>query len=178
MVFRLPRIELRTPRVEDADAFLRAAEASAQLHHPWYQPPRTTAEWRDYVSRCRTDSHSGYLIVDPAGGGLAGIATVANIIRGSFWSAHLGYAAFAPLQGRGLMSAGIGAVLDDAFGRIGLHRIEANVQPGNQASRALVERLGFRLEGFSPRYLTVAGAWRDHERWAILSDEWRSDDGG
>ena len=64
--------------------------------------------------------------------------------------------------------------LDDAFGRIGLHRIEANVQPGNGPSRALVERLGFRLEGFSPQYLTVNGAWRDHDRWAILSDEWRA----
>ena len=172
MLFGLPRIELREPRADDGGAFLRAARASAELHHPWYRPPLTDAEWRAYVRRCESEAHCGYLIVDPADGGPAGIATVANIIRGSFWSAHLGYAGLVPYQGRGLMSAGVAAVLDDAFGRVGLHRIEANVQPGNDSSRALVERLGFRLEGFSPRYLTVNGEWRDHERWAILRDEW------
>ena len=170
----LPGVELRAPRKEDGEAFLLAAAESRPLHHPWYQPPLTLGEWRDYVARCGTDSHSGYLIIDPLDGGLAGIATIANIIRGSFWSAHLGYAALAPKQGRGLMTAGLAAVLDDAFDRIGLHRIEANVQPGNDASRALVERLGFRLEGFSPGYLAVDGAWRDHDRWAILSEEWHS----
>jgi [ribosomal protein S5]-alanine N-acetyltransferase len=172
MLFGLPRIELRTPRNEDADAFLRAANASRELHHPWYQPPRTAVEWRDYVARCEGKTHCGYLIIDPADGGLAGIATVANIIRGNFRSSHLGYAGLAPYQGRGLMSAGIAAVLNEVFGPLGLHRVEANVQPGNAASRGLVERLGFRLEGFSPRYLQLNGDWRDHERWAILSDEW------
>jgi len=50
--------------------------------------------------------------------------------------------------------------------------VEANIQPGNAPSRALVQRLGFRLEGLSPRYLYVSGDWRDHERWAVLSDDW------
>jgi ribosomal-protein-alanine N-acetyltransferase len=171
---RLPAIRLRSPRESDADVFLRAARASRELHDPWYRPPGTTAEWVEYVRRCATESHRGYLILDPEDGGLAGIATVANIIRGSFWSAPLGYAAMSPSEGRGLMSAGIAAVLDDVFERIRLHRIEANVQPGNAPSRALVERLGFRLEGFSPGYLAIAGEWRDHDRWAILADEWRA----
>jgi ribosomal-protein-alanine N-acetyltransferase len=52
-----------------------------------------------------------------------------------------------------------------------LHRVEANIQPNNAASIALVKRCGFRLEGFSPRYLKIAGEWRDHERWALLADE-------
>jgi hypothetical protein len=52
-----------------------------------------------------------------------------------------------------------------------LHRLEANVQPGNAASIRLLQRLGFRREGYSPRYLRICGRWRDHERWAILADE-------
>ncbi len=57
-----------------------------------------------------------------------------------------------------------------AFDDLGLHRLEANIQPGNVASIALVKRLGFKQEGFSERYLKIGGQWRDHERWALLSD--------
>ena len=54
-----------------------------------------------------------------------------------------------------------------------LHRLEANIQPDNARSIGLVRSLGFRMEGFSPRYLKIGGRWRDHERWALLSDNWR-----
>jgi ribosomal-protein-alanine N-acetyltransferase len=57
-----------------------------------------------------------------------------------------------------------------AFTAMKLHRLEANIQPGNQASIALVKRCGFEREGYSPRYLKIGGRWRDHERWAIRAD--------
>ncbi len=65
-------------------------------------------------------------------------------------------------------------VLREAFTTLRLHRLEANIQPGNRASILLVQRCGFELEGFSPRYLKVGGRWRDHERWAIRADTWRA----
>jgi len=63
-------------------------------------------------------------------------------------------------------------MLGHAFGRLGLHRVEANIQPGNVASIRLVKRAGFTREGYSRRYLKIGGRWRDHERWALLREDW------
>lgn len=70
----------------------------------------------------------------------------------------------------GFMTEALSSVANYAFGELGLHRLEANIQPENAASIALVRRLGFQKEGYSPRYLRMDGEWRDHERWALLSD--------
>src|SRR5204863_5586725 len=116
-------------------------------------------------------SQLSYFVVAP-GGELAGVVNVSEIVRGNFQSAYLGYYAFAPHHRRGFMAEGLRLVVEEAFRRRGLHRLEANIQPGNEASRRLVRRLGFRLEGLSPRYLKVAGRWRDHERWAVTREDW------
>jgi ribosomal-protein-alanine N-acetyltransferase len=104
---------------------------------------------------------------------IAGVLNINNIVHGSFRSAALGYYAFAPFDGRGYMAEGLGLVLRRAFGELGLHRLEANIQPGNERSIALVRTAGFRLEGYSPRMLKIGGRWRDHERWAILAEDLR-----
>lgn len=100
-----------------------------------------------------------------------GVINVSEIVRGHFRSAFLGYYAFAALAGQGYMTEGMVAALLWVFGPLGLHRVEANIQPENRASLALVKKMGFRQEGFSPRYLEVDGDWRDHERWALVKEE-------
>ncbi len=112
-----------------------------------------------------------YLICRNEDGALAGSASLGHIVFGNLRSAYLGYSAFVPHQGQGFMTEGLELVLRHAFGTLALHRVEVNVQPDNERSIALAERLGFRREGFSPRYLKIGGRWRDHVRFAMLADE-------
>ena len=71
------------------------------------------------------------------------------------------------------MTEALQLTLRHAFVKLKLHRLEANIQPENTPSIALVKRAGFVKEGYSRRYLKISGRWRDHERWAILVEDWR-----
>jgi [ribosomal protein S5]-alanine N-acetyltransferase len=161
------RVKLRELGADDEEEFLGLARASVGLHHPWYTLPTTPEAFQVYLTRMSRPSTEGRLVCVRDSGAMAGVIIVDSIIRGRFQSASLSYAAFAPTAGRGYMSEGLGLVLRYAFGELRLHRLEANIQPANQASLALVRRLGFRNEGYSPDMLFIDGAWRDHERWAI-----------
>ncbi|MDQ2674873.1 MAG: GNAT family N-acetyltransferase, partial [Chloroflexota bacterium] len=103
-------------------------------------------------------------------GVLLGAINLTEIVRGRFQSGYLGYYVGAPHARRGYMTEALQRMLRSAFRELRLHRVEANIQPGNRASGRLVERAGFRLEGRSRRYLKIAGRWRDHERWALRLD--------
>jgi ribosomal-protein-alanine N-acetyltransferase len=165
------RVTLARPSAQRRAEFLAAAARSRKLHGLWTSPPRTAKEFGQYVKRFNTPTHIGFWILTEDGE-IAGVANISEIVRGRFRSGYLGYYAFAPHSGRGYMTEGIRAVVTKAFGALRLHRLEANIQPGNESSRRLVQRLGFKLEGFSPRYLKIAGTWRDHERWAITAEDW------
>lgn len=106
-------------------------------------------------------------------GALVGGINLTAIVRGMFQSGCLGCYIGASYAGRGYMTEALQLMLRTAFRTLRLHRVEASIQPGNRASIALVERAGFRREGYSRRYLKIAGRWRDHERWALLAEEWR-----
>ena len=167
--WRGDRVEVRPPRPSDEGAFLAAVAASRGLHHPWVAPPSTPDEFAAYLRRLRRRNQFGFLVGTLEDGGMVGVINVSEVVLGAFRSAFLGYYGFAASTGRGLMTEGLRGVLAIAFDDLGLHRVEANIQPGNEASRRLAERCGFVLEGFSREYLMVDGAWRDHERWARVA---------
>jgi ribosomal-protein-alanine N-acetyltransferase len=162
-------VAIRRPTDGDCDAFLAMAQASQAYHYPWVDPPKTRERFLAYVQTRQSPTNDGFLIFELSSGKIAGVINLNNIVRGAFQSAYLGYYIFADFARRGYMCEGMTLVIDQAFTKLGLHRVEANIQPENHASIALVRKCGFRREGFSPKYLQIFGAWRDHERWALLA---------
>jgi len=173
------RVYLRAPRRADATAFLAAAQASRRLHGTWVTAPLDAEAFDAYVTRFgarRTHgrTHVGYLARRRDDDTLVGVFNFSEIVRGSFCSAYVGYYGFRGNTGRGYMKEGLALALDAAFGPLALHRVEVNVQPANERSVGLVTSLGFTREGFSRRYLRIAGRWRDHVRFAMLAEDWRA----
>jgi len=161
---------LEMPAARHEHDFLAAVVRSRRLHGAWVTAPSSSAEYRLYLKERQGPRCYKYFVCDEAAQ-ICGVINLSEVVRGSFQSAYLGYYALAPHAGKGMMSAGLAQVLERAFGDLGLHRVEANIQPKNRRSIELVKRAGFRCEGLSPRYLKIGGRWRDHERWAITAEE-------
>jgi ribosomal-protein-alanine N-acetyltransferase len=165
----MARVVLSSLARRDEREFLAAVARSRALHGRWVTPPRTRAQFRALI-RARRGPHDFGFVARRAGSGeLVGYLSITNVVRGNFQSGYLGYYAFAGSERRGLMSAALRLLVRLAFRDLGLHRLEANVQPENRPSIALVRACGFVREGRSARYLKIRGRWRDHERWARVA---------
>jgi [ribosomal protein S5]-alanine N-acetyltransferase len=163
------RVTLRPATSDDETEFLDLVRASAALLGPWMSLPATSAEFQAFIRRYQHADEESLLICLRSTGAIAGRVNINSIVRGRFQSASLSYNAFAPTAGHGYLTEGVGLAVRYAFEELRLHRLEANIQPGNHSSLKLVQRLGFRREGYSPEMLFIDGAWRDHERWAITT---------
>ena len=178
------RVFLRHPVRADRDDVMALRRASWSFLRPWEPTPPTGEDpcgpvwFSRFLGRANTDGEKRFFLCRRADGLVMGAVALNAIARGVLQSACLGYWIGEPYQRRGYMSAGVELALRHAFRKLRLHRLEANIQPENRRSIALVRRLGFRKEGLSPRYLKIAGRWKDHERWAILAEEWPSGAGG
>jgi len=165
---------LRNLSARDRDEFIERASASGSLHSRWVSAPSDPDAFAAYLSRARSPETETLVVCRHEDGAMVGVYNVSQIFYGHLRSAYLGYYAFTPFSGQGYMREGIRLTLRHAFGPLKLHRLEANIQPDNEASLALVRGAGFRPEGYSPRYLKIGGRWRDHERWAILAEDVRA----
>ena len=163
-------VRTRLLEATDRDAFIAAATASAELHRPWATPAATPEEFDAYLARSQRDEHSCLVVVNDTRD-LLGVYNLSEIVRGAFQNAYLGYFAFVPFAGTGAMRTAMPSVFAHAFGDLGLHRLQANVQPDNERSRRLLERTGWREEGYATRYLSIGGQWRDHVMYAITAEE-------
>jgi [ribosomal protein S5]-alanine N-acetyltransferase len=161
-------IAIRPVASVDEQAFVSAARRSRPFHRPWTTAPCDAEAFARYIARFDGKTNFGFVVVLEEGTELLGAINLTNVVYGVLQSGYLGYFAFSGHEGRGHMKRGLSLVVHHAFRELGLHRVEANIQPGNFASIALARSCGFSKEGYSPAYLKIGGRWRDHERWALV----------
>ncbi|WP_045769838.1 GNAT family N-acetyltransferase [Xanthomonas albilineans] len=164
-------VSLKRVRRRDSIALIQAHRTSIALHHPWTYPFTDVPGFEAWYAQTLDGSNIALLARERSSDALAGLFTFSQVVGGCFQNAYLGYHAMAGCEGRGLMTHALRLCVAYAFTDLGLHRVEANIQPDNTRSLALVKRAGFRCEGYSPRYMRIGGIWRDHERWARLADD-------
>lgn len=181
VVARGSRVLLRHPVEEDEARYVDLVRVSRDFHRPWQPIPPADAPdaaspegFRAWLAGAEDPRVEHLLLCRNGDGALVGRFHLNEVVRGAFQSAYLSYWVGSAFAGQGLMSEGMDLMLGHAFGPLGLHRVEANIQPANAPSLALVRRAGFRREGFSERYLKIAGDWADHERWALTVEDWEN----
>src|SRR2546423_1273315 len=168
------RVFLRPPAIRDREEFIALNRASVRLHRGLVAPPTHPEQFSAFLKRCRRADCVCLLICLVADGAIVGSINLSQIFRGGFQNAYLGYYVGEGHSGQGHMTEAIHLMLRYAFEDLKLHRLEANIQPGNVASIAVVKRTGFVREGYSARYLKICGRWGDHGRWAIMAVPWRA----
>lgn len=162
------RVYIRRVTRHDEKEFITLMRESEALHEPWISAPTNVALFKAYLQRINREDHEGFAICHKETDAIVGVININNIVRGSFQSASLGYYVVAHYQGQGYMLEGLSMLVRFACQTLGLHRLEANIQPDNERSQRLVERCGFVNEGLSRDFLFINGAWRDHVRWCYV----------
>jgi [ribosomal protein S5]-alanine N-acetyltransferase len=159
--------------LRDQTECLAMNRLSQRLYRGVATPMTSPRAFAAYVRRNRLPAFLGMFVCRREDDAIVGSVNLGEIVRGNFQSAYMGYQIFAPYANQRYMTDAMPLVLKVVFQQLRLHRVEANIQPANAASIALVKRAGFRREGHSPRYLKIAGRWRDHERWAMTVEDWK-----
>lgn len=164
---------LRPPKCEDFAEFTQASKSSRKFHSGLASPPVDRKGFDELLARNEKAENEIFLICRIEDEAIAGAVNLSQIFRRSFQNAYLGYYLFESFTKQNLMTEAVELILSRAFKTLKLHRVEANVQPENTASIKVLQKNGFLQEGFSRKYLKIGGRWRDHERWAIIVENWR-----
>ena len=171
-IVRGRNVYLFEPSKECGPEFVEMTTSSRDFHNPWIYPATDLRRFKSYLDRINKGHTHGFFVGQQSDDSLVGVINVNDVVMGGFCSGSLGYFVDHRYMCQGYMTEALTLVLEQAFNNLELHRLEANVRPGNEASLALIKKLGFQKEGFSPSFLLIDGKWRDHERWAILAHDW------
>lgn len=139
---------------------------------PWDRRHQPSA-WAPLHAILKSEAKRGSVLpfVIEVDGAYVGQLTIGNVQRGAVRSAWIGYWVDADWSGQGVATAAVALGVDHCFGPVGLHRLDATVQPSNGGSRRVLEKVGFREEGLLRRYMDVNGRFRDHTLLALTVEE-------
>ncbi len=154
-----PAITIRKISPKDEIDFLRAARASRTSHQAWVRVPLTVSAFKRYVNEMRTAEDLAFVVRRHDSGSIVGVVELQDIFMGDFKNAYIIYYAFEGQQRQGMMRQAVTEVIRIAFSKLKLHRLEANIQPENKASRRLAKACGFSKEDYSPKFLKKGGRW-------------------
>ncbi|NGZ74187.1 GNAT family N-acetyltransferase [Saccharibacillus alkalitolerans] len=173
------RLELRPFAIEEAEELLALRLENREFLEP-LEPIRSagyltlagqkTEIMQSEQGRIRDQAYI-YAIRQRGNGRLIGRAALTGIARGPFQNASLGYFLDQAHNGQGYMTEAVIGVLELAFGKHGLHRVQAGVMPRNIPSQRVLEKAGFRREGLAERYLKINGVWEDHVLFGITAED-------
>ena len=171
-------VTLRSPRASDFEAWAALRQASHAYLQPWEptwpEDDLTRAAFKRRLSIYGREMEAGnawpFFIFADADQALVGAITLSNVRRGVAESGTLGYWIGQPHAGRGHATAAVRALVAWAFDELKLHRVEAACVPSNLASRRVLEKAGFALEGQARAYLKINGAWADHLLFGVVND--------
>ena len=170
---------LRPAMPADYASWSRLRAASQAFLEPWEptwpEDDLTQAAFRRRLRRqdedISRDEAYAFLIFDQTSDQLLGGITLGGVRRGVSQTGTLGYWMGAPHAGKGRMIRAVSAIVDFAFSNLRLHRVEAACIPENASSIAVLERNGFKREGYARGYLKINGAWRDHVLFGLLESD-------
>ncbi|PYS99025.1 MAG: N-acetyltransferase [Acidobacteria bacterium] len=166
------RVYLRGPEPEDCDSLIHLYLSSREHFRGLTNANFDRHRFEQLLVEAAKDTNAYFLVCRVDDDSIIGSLNFSQIFRKGFQNTYLGYQLFAGFTGNGYMTEAVSLGLRYAFLDLKLHRVEANVQPSNKPSIAVLVRNGFAKEGLSRRYLKINGRWRDHERWAILKENW------
>lgn len=183
-VLTASRLTLRAPRASDYPAWHQLRRQSRDFLKPfeprWTEADLSQRAFLARIKRGREEALAGtdytfflFLHAEP-GQPLVGGITLSNVRRRAAQFVNLGYWMGQPYAGRGLMTEAVGKVVPFCFDALGLHRIHAAFMPHNTASRRVLEKNGFREEGFAENYLQIDGHWADHVLFGLTRERYEA----
>ncbi|WP_084219522.1 GNAT family N-acetyltransferase [Spirillospora albida] len=164
------QVMIRRLTADDEEEFIKSAVESIAFHRPWVVVPRSSDSFYRYMDRFKNSDDEAIAVCAGDGDPIVGFINLTAVVRGPYQRAVVGYWVFSKFSRMGYMTRAFPLVYKFAFQDLGLHRLEADIQPGNTRSLRLAKRVGFRREGYSPNFIKIGGDWRDHVRLAITSE--------
>lgn len=153
---------------KDMDEYLAGVQRSEELHRDLVWAPSTEGEFKLWFDSLGENKFGGVLTVPSQG--VVGFININDILRHPYHKGVLGFGMFFPHNRKGFMTQGLALAIQYAWQNLGLHRLEADVQPTNVPSQRVLIMNGFELEALSKKYVQMDGIWLDHYRFSLLNE--------